>query len=107
LESVATKIQLEVERVKQSNAVEELVSVKNELASEGICLLDSREGCRVRAEEANSKSKEIERNVEELTADNTEGIALFVLCNSCRGRRTEYKCGFGVGKGEACHVGGA
>lgn len=72
LESTATKTQLEVERGRHSGAVEELVSVKSELESlqkEYISLIDERNVAVKRAEEENFKSKEIERNVEELTLE--------------------------------------
>jgi chromosome segregation ATPase len=72
LESIAAKTQLEVERGRLSSSVEELVSVKSELEKlqkEYISLIKERDFVAKTAEKENSKSKEIEKNVEELTSE--------------------------------------
>jgi Weak chloroplast movement under blue light len=72
LESIATKTQLEVEQGRHSSSVEELVLVKSELEklqNQYISLINDRDAAAKRAEEENSKSKEIEQNVEELTSE--------------------------------------
>ncbi|KAJ4760963.1 Protein WEAK CHLOROPLAST MOVEMENT UNDER BLUE LIGHT 1 [Rhynchospora pubera] len=72
LESAATKTQLEVEKGRHSSAVEELASVKSELETlqkEYVSLSEERDIAVKRSEKENFKSKEIERNVEELTLE--------------------------------------
>lgn len=89
LESIATKTQLEVERGRHSSSVEELVSVNSELETlqkEYASLIKERDVALKRAEEENSKSKEIERNVEEFTL---ELIALKGLLDSSHATHVE------------------